>query len=435
MRVKCSSAPVSNSQSDPNTASAKPGMISRGQKRRGRIGGGAGLRGGIGKGTRQKRRRILCWAGPDLNGVPELDSEAFASGGVLTVDLGALGRNYRRLCAEAPRAAVAGVVKADGYGVGAVPVVQALLAEGCRHIVVAHLAEAQALRDIVPPDVELIVLHGPAPGAEAAFAAQGIVPVLNASAQVAAWSALARRDRHVLPAYLQLDTGMSRFGLSEADLATVCAAPGALAGIGLRGVVSHLACADEPEHPANAAQIARFNRMRAQLPPLPASLSASSGIFLGAEAQFDIVRPGAALYGINPTPGQPNPMEPVMRLDAMVMQTRDVAAFTPVGYGHTQCPDHPAHLATLAVGYADGFRRALSGQGQVWFGDQAMPIIGRVSMDSLVVDATGVEVRPGDLVELIGPHRSVDDVAAAAGTIGYEILTGLGRRFVRRYVG
>jgi alanine racemase len=367
--------------------------------------------------------------------VAELDSEAFATGGVLTVDLGAIRRNYRRLCAEAPLSAVAGVVKADGYGLGAVPVVQALLLEGCRHIVVAHLAEALALRDIVPADVELIVLHGPAPGAEAGFAAQGILPVLNSLEQVAAWSARARRDRHVLPAYLQLDTGMSRFGLSEADLALVCNEPGALVGIGLRGVVSHLACADTPEHPANAAQIARFNRMRALLPPLPASLSASSGIFLGPAAQFDIVRPGAALYGINPTPGHPNPMELVLRLEAVVMQTRDISAFTPVGYGHTQSPDHPAHLATLAVGYADGFRRALSGQGQVWFGDQAMPIIGRVSMDSLVVDATGVDIQPGDLVELIGLHRDVDEVAVAAGTIGYEILTGLGRRFVRKYVG
>ena len=364
----------------------------------------------------------------------DIAEASLATGGVLTVDLGAIRRNYRRLRAAAPSAEVAGVVKADGYGLGAPPVVQALLAEGCRKFFTAHLAEALALRDCVPAGAELIVLHGAPPGTETICAEHGLRPVLNSCAQVKAWSGLAQRSRTVLPAYLQLDTGMTRFGLSEGDLPWLNETPGVLAGVALSGVISHLACADTPDHPANAAQIAAFNRMRKALPPLPASLAASSGIFLGEAAQFDIVRPGAALYGINPVPGRPNPMEPVLRLDAVVMQLRDVAAGVAVGYGHTAFTTRPTRLATLAVGYADGFRRSLAGRACAWFGETALPLVGRVSMDSMVVDATGVDLAPGALVELIGPHRDVDDLAAEAGTIGYEILTSLGQRFVRRYV-
>jgi alanine racemase len=357
-----------------------------------------------------------------------------ARGGVLTVDLGAIRRNYRLLRARVAPSVCGAVVKADGYGLGAVEVVRALLAEGCRHFYVAHLAEALALRDIVPAESELIVLHGAAPGAEEIFANTGILPVLNSQAQIGAYAALARRLRHVLPAYLQLDTGMARFGLSAADLEAVTTTPGALVGIGLRGVMSHLACADTPEHPANAAQIAAFRRMLQALPKLAASLAASSGIFLGKEAHFDLVRPGAALYGVAPVPGQAHGLENVVRLDAMVLQLRDVPAGTQVGYGHTHAVTRPSRLATVAVGYADGFYRALSGKGAAYFGEVALPIIGRVSMDSLVLDATGTDLAPGALVELIGPHRGVDDLARDAGTIGYEILTSLGGRFERRYV-
>ena len=353
-----------------------------------------------------------------------------ACGGVLTVDLAALRRNYRILCAAAPNSAIAGVVKADAYGLGAIPVTRALLAEGCRHFFVAHLAEALDLRDVVPPDLDLIVLHGPLPGAEAMFAAQGIVPVLNTQDQIMAWSALARSEGRDLPAWLHLDTGMNRFGLSEAEVEAA-----ALDGIDLRGVMSHFACADTPDHPANAAQLALFNRLRAKLPKLPASLGASSGVFLGNDAQLNILRPGAALYGLNPTPGRPNPMLPVVRLDAVAMQTRDVPAGTPVGYGHTETTAVPARLATLSVGYADGYRRALAGKAAAWFGDRRMKLIGRVSMDSMVVDATGLDIQPGMLAELIGPHCDLDALAEQAGTIGYEILTSLGRRFARRHIG
>ncbi len=355
-------------------------------------------------------------------------------GGVLRVDLGAIRRNYQRLRARVAPAICGAVVKADGYGLGAAQVVRALLAEGCTHFYVAHLVEALALREVVPSTCELIVLHGAAPGAETIFAEAGIVPVLNSLAQIAAWSALAVQMRCVLPAHLQLDTGMARFGLSESDLMNVTSRPDALVGVALRGVMSHLACADTPAHSANAAQIARFAAMRRLLPALPGSLSASSGIFLGAEAHFDLVRPGAALYGVAPVIGVETGLENVVRLDAAVLQVREVPAGTPVGYGHTQTVTRASRLATVAVGYADGFCRALSGKGAAHYGDTALPIIGRISMDSLVLDATGVDLTPGSLVELIGPHRSVDDVARDAGTIGYEILTSLGSRFERVYL-
>jgi alanine racemase len=364
-----------------------------------------------------------------------LTQDELACGGVLTVDLAALRRNYRILREAAPASDVAGVVKADAYGLGAVEVTRALFAEGCRHFFVAHLAEALALRAIVPADAKLIVLHGPMPGAEAEFAARGIVPVLNSPGQIAAWSALAASLGRTLPASLQLDTGMSRLGLSEAELESLLATPGAFDGIGLCGVMSHFACSDTPEHPANAAQIALFGRLRGKFPGLPTSLAASSGIFLGSVAQFDLLRPGAALYGVNPVPGRPNPMRAVVRLDAMVAQIREAPAGTPVGYGHTEATTTPARLATLGVGYADGYRRALAGRASAWFGGHKMKLIGRISMDLMVVDATGLDIAPGMLVELIGPHCDVDALAEQAGTIGYEILTSLGRRFARRYVG
>jgi len=202
--------------------------------------------------------------------------------------------------------------------------------------------------------------------------------------------------------------------------------------------MSHLACADEPYHPANRAQLAQFEAQRRRLPPAPASLANSSGIFLGADYHFDLARPGAALYGVAPMPGAPNPMRAVVRLDARVIQTRAISAGDAVGYGHAYRASGPTRLATLGVGYADGWLRSVGPAGHAFVGDQVLPIAGRVSMDSLTLDISALPadmLKPGDYVELIGPHQSIDAVAAAAGTIGYEILTSLGGRYVRRYLG
>lgn len=370
----------------------------------------------------------------DWNGAAMIDPAITAAGGVLTIDLGAIRANYRALRGMT-QAAVAGVVKADGYGLGAGTVARALVAEGCRIFFTAHLDEGLALRAHVPAQTKVIVLHGATAGAEMRFLEHGITPVLNTVEQVTAWSALAGETGLTLDALVQVDSGMTRFGLSEAEFHHVLAA-GLLDGVAVSHIMSHLACADDPDHPANADQLANFRRMRARLPQAKASLAASSGIFLGADYHFDLVRPGAALYGVSPRPGA-NPIRPVVRLEARVMQVRDVPEGTAIGYGHTQITRRPTRLAVIAAGYADGFMRSLSSVGGAWLGHVRLPIMGRVSMDSSIVDVTDAPfpVVPGTLVELLGAHQGVDDVARAAGTIGYEILTSLGGRYARRIIG
>lgn len=342
-------------------------------------------------------------------------------GGVLTIDLSAVRANYRLLCGMVDGECGA-VVKADGYGLGAAQVARALFDEGCRTFFTAHLAEALALRPHLPVVADIVVLHGPSPGTCHLFREGGVVPVLNSCEQIAEWR-VAAPDK---ACWLQFDSGMTRFGLDEAEIDRID-----LQGLRVRAVMSHLACADDPTHPANAAQLACFQRIRRRFADVPASLAASSGIFLGRDYHFDIVRPGAALYGVNPQPGRPNPLLPVIRLQGRVLQLRHVPEGTAIGYGHIVRTDRPSQLATVAVGYADGFLRSTGTDGGAWAGDAWMKLLGRVSMDSIVLDATGVDLRPGMLVDLIDPRRDVDSVGAAAGTIGYEILTSLGHRFAR----
>lgn len=361
-------------------------------------------------------------------------AEIAAVGAVLTIDLAAIAANYRLLRSRSGSALCGAVVKADAYGLGVARVAPTLLAAGCRHFFVAHLQEGLMLRGCIGVGGSIYVMHGVFPGNEADCLAHDLVPVSNSLAQLARWSALARTCGRRLPAVVQIDTGMSRFGFTEPDLAHLA---NDLQPLDLRYVMSHLACADTPDHPANAEQRARFDVLRTRLPPAPATLAASSGTFLDPVFHYDLVRPGAALYGVAPTAGLPNPLSPVIRLDAKVVQLRDVPAGTPIGYGHSARTVAPARLATIAVGYADGYLRSGSNGGAAWFGDVALPIMGRVSMDSIILDASAAPdgaLHEGSFVELIGPHRDVDAVAADAGTIGYEVLTSLGRRYHRRYL-
>ncbi|MBB2200441.1 alanine racemase [Gluconacetobacter tumulisoli] len=373
------------------------------------------------------------------------DPPAAWAGGLLTIDLGAIAANYRllrdRVGPDAGSGATcAAAVKADAYGLGAERVVPVLAAAGCRTFFVAHLAEGAAIRPLLGADSTIFVLNGAMPGTEADVHRLGLVPVLNSVEQITRWQSLARRLDTPLPAALQVDSGMSRFGLSGGDLDVLMARPAPLAGIVPLLVMSHLACADDPAHPANHAQRTSFLRLRERLPRAPASLAASSGLFLGPDWQFDMVRPGAALYGINPTPGRPNPMRPVVRLQARIVQTRWIGPGTAVGYGAAFIADRPSRIATLAVGYGDGFPRILGARGVAVLPDRpevALPIIGRISMDCLAVDVTDAGDDPleaGTALDLIGPHNSLDSVAAAAGTIGYELLTGLGARYHRVHV-
>ena len=357
-----------------------------------------------------------------------------AAGAVLTVDLAAIVANWRQLgvAAGGPTAAV---LKADAYGLGAAAVAPALFAAGCRQFFVAHLGEALAIRAALPGAM-LAVLNGLAPATEAAMAEAGILPVLGGLDELDAWTAEARRRAAALPCLLHIDTGMNRLGLDEAGLAALAAAPSRLAGAKLRYVMSHLVSAELPDDPLNALQRDRFAAACARLPAAPRSLANSSGIFLGAGWRSDLARPGAALYGINPTPGRPNPMRPVVRLRARVLQVRDIPAGAGVGYNASWRAARPSRIATACVGYADGWMRALSGHGHALFDGAPVPLVGRVSMDLTTYDATDHPLlAAGDWLELIGPGLPPEQVAAAAGTNAYEILTSLGRRYARDYAG
>lgn len=365
-----------------------------------------------------------------------MPAEAAArAGAILTVDLGALSANYARLRQELGGVPCAAVVKADAYGLGLEQAAPALWRAGARHYFVALPDEGLRLRAVLP-EAEVYVLGGLFRGAEADYLARDLRPVLNSLEEVERWSRAAQAAGRVLPAALQLDSGMARLGLPEAEIEVLAGAPERLAGIEPRLLLSHLACAEDPAHPLNREQLARFRADRARLPAMPASLANSSGLFLGPDFHFDLGRPGAALYGVNPQPGRPSPMRQVVRLQAKVLQVRAIDQGRSVGYGAAFRAERPTRIATLALGYADGFLRSISDRGWAWAGGQRLPLAGRVSMDLVTLDVGALppeRLRPGDLVDLLGPEQGVDDLAQQAGTIGYEILTALGRRYHRAY--
>ena len=349
---------------------------------------------------------------------------------VLAVNLEAVVENWRALRGRVGRAECAAVVKADAYGMGAARVAPALADAGCTTFFVALLGEGVALRPLLP-GAAIIALSGAPPGTEEDFAAHGIIPVLNSLGDIARWQAFARRTGTAQAAWVHLDTGMSRLGLSPREAHTLIAEPERLAGLDLKGWMSHLACADQRFHPSSSAQLGRFHQSLARLPKARRSFANSSGICRSRAFHLDLVRPGAALYGINPTPETDNHQRPVFSFAGRILQVRPVDTGMTVGYGATHEVVRPGRIATIAVGYADGDPRSLGNRGQVFIGGLPAPVVGRVSMDLITVDVTDLPenvVRPGGWAELIGPHYTVDQVAAEAGTIGYEILTGLARR-------
>jgi len=355
------------------------------------------------------------------------------AGAVLEVDLAAIVANWWLLCALHPSGPVAGVVKADGYGLGAREVAAALYAAGCRHFFVALLDEALAIRDLVP-EAMLAVLGGLIAGSERDYLAHGIVPVLGSLAEIDAWATAARRLGIALPAMLHVDTGMSRLGLDARELASLQQDHARLEGLDLRYVMTHLVASEVASDPLNQTQRDRFAAACAGLPAARRSFANSSGIFLGDGWRSDLARPGAALYGINPTPGAPNPMHAAVRLRARVLAVREVPAGSGVGYNSTWRAVRPSRIVTAAIGYADGLHRSLSNRGQAFFDGKPVPLVGRVSMDLTTFDATEVSgMVAGTWLEVIGPEQTPDDLAVAAGTNGYEVLTSLGRRFHRIY--
>jgi alanine racemase len=356
-------------------------------------------------------------------------------GGLLTVDLDAIAANYRLLDEASGAARACAVVKADAYGLGAAKVAPALFEAGSRTFFVALLDEAVELRAILP-EAEIHVLDGLFPGTEADFVEHGLVPVLNTLDEVKAWRRHCTRVGRRLPADIHVDTGMCRLGMPDREIEALADEPELLAAMEVRYVASHLACAEEKDDPLNKRQLARFRRYRKALGGADGSLCNSSGIFLGSDYHFQSVRPGCSLYGVNPTPDAPNPMAQVVRLQGRILQLRDVDSPMTVGYGATHRVTRSGKIATVAVGYADGYLRSLSNRGSAYVGDVRAPVVGRVSMDLITVDVSDVPerlVRPGHFIDLIGPHNPVDRIAEEAGTIGYEILTSLGRRYQRVY--
>ena len=362
--------------------------------------------------------------------------DAARTGATLTVDLGAIAANYRTLSGRLGGVDCAAVVKADAYGLGAAHVAPALARAGARWFFVAHLTEALAIRPLLPPACRIAVLNGLWPGIEADFVAHDILPVLNDLGQIDLWRAAAARQGHPLRAIVHIDTGMSRLGLPPAEVDRLANDRQRLDGVDLALVMSHLACAEERDHPLNAIQLDRFRQARRRLPAAPASLAASSGIFLGPDYHFDLGRPGVALYGVNPVPPAENPMRPVVRLTARILQVRSIDPGETVGYGAAHRAARVTKIATVPIGYADGFLRSSSGRGWFRVAGRKAPILARVSMDLITLDVTDLpeeDARPGTEAVAIDDVRTVDDVAADAQTIGYEMLTGLGRRYRRIY--
>jgi alanine racemase len=357
---------------------------------------------------------------------------------VLRIDLKALRHNWAVLNAATGNAECAGVIKAEAYGLGLEQVAHALIEEGCRTFFVATIEEGRRTR-VVEPGAVIYVLDGLLRGSETYFSGFDLRPVLSSLGEIEEWGTFCNHLGRRLPAALHIDTGINRLGLSEADVRRLAARPELLCRFHLKLVLSHLACADEADNPMNEEQRRRFDRLRAMLPDVPASLANSGGIFLSPAYHYDLVRPGIALYGGRVLHDRPNPMKPVVQLSARILQVRDLAPGETVGYGAVFRTDRTARVATVACGYADGFLRALSGSpdkpGPVgYIGDYQVPVVGRVSMDLLSVDVSSVPehlARRGDWVEVIGDRVTIDDLTDMAGTIGYELLARLSRRVHR----
>jgi alanine racemase len=384
-------------------------------------------------GTRSKHARVS----PDAVG----SAEAAASA-ILTIDLGAIAGNWRRLRELSHPAECAAVVKADAYGLGMTEAAPALARAGCTTFFVATLGEGRALRELLP-EATIYVLAGLFAGTAPLFHQHQLRPVLNSAEEIREWADFCARIGAKLQAAIHIDSGMNRLGLSAQEVEVLATAKSLWDAFELTLIMSHLACADEPEHPKSKAQRAVFDTLRAKLPEAPASLANSAGILLGAPYHYDLVRPGIALYGGRARRIGENPSQPVVRLEGRILQVRDVAAGETVGYGATRTLRRPTRIAVVAAGYADGLFRALSTKDDeeglvVFLGPHPAPVLGRVSMDLITIDVTSVpesHARRGQWVELIGPNVSAQELAARAGTIDYEVLTNLGSRALRRYIG
>src|SRR6195952_2534471 len=378
---------------------------------------------------------------PEANEAAAYAAKTATATGVLTVDLDAIVANWRKLEKTAVPAECAGVIKADAYGCGLDPVARALSGAGCKTFFVATLDEARAARAAVP-QASIYVLDGFFQNCGDAFAKIDAKPVIGDLNELAEWDVFCRRSGWAGGAAIHIDTGMNRLGLTLIEAQGIV--PRINAGDhGITLVMSHLACAETLNHPLNAKQVATFREIASLYSGVTASLANSSGVYLGAQFQFDMVRPGAALYGINPTPESDNPMQPVVELKARIVQLRNVERGESVGYGGTWTARRPTKLAIVSAGYAHGYFRAARAKdrtrgAEVIVAGKRCPVAGRISMDLLAIDVTDLPdktARRGHMVTLIGEGITVDEPAHHFGTIGYELLTSLRNRYARIYKG
>ncbi len=352
----------------------------------------------------------------------------------LTVSRQALVENYKTVSAGNTEAAP--VLKANAYGTGALQAFKALRNAGANKFFVATPNEAAELR-AADADADLYVLGGFYTAAGSEYVSGGFIPVLNSLEEISRWGALAKTQSRKLPAAVHFDTGMNRLGLCKEETKKLLADPSRLDGIDLRLVMSHFACSDEKDHEMNDRQAESFADIAASFPGIPKSLSNSSGIFRDKNWHYDLLRPGFCLYGGNPTPEATNPMRSVVDLSVRILQIRNVKAGESAGYGASHRFQNDTSLAVVALGYADGFHRSGSNRAKLFWNGQPCPVVGKVSMDLIIVDignVKGQKPAQGEWLEVLGPNQTVDDLANDLGTIGYEVLTSLGNRYERIYI-
>ncbi len=361
------------------------------------------------------------------------------AGGILRIDLYALAQNYETLKSQAPNSECAAVVKANAYGLGADKVGPALWQKGCQKFFVALPGEGIELRKHLP-QAQIFILNGLL-GDEEEYFTNGLIPVIGDLGSLICWNEFAKSKTRKLQAILHVDTGISRLGFTTTDMKEL-EDPNRWAYVDFLYVMSHLACADDAKDPMNYIQQTKLRDIRSALPEnlqaLPVTFANSSGVFLGSDYHFDLLRPGVALYGANPTPDQRNPMTDVIELKGKILQVDTLDKGTTVGYGSTYITQSKERIAKIAIGYADGYPRNLGGVADVSIDGARAPIVGRISMDMLAVNVSGIskeKCSAGNYVTLIGGGITLEEVAEKSGTIPYEILTSLGHRYYRDYVG
>ena len=352
----------------------------------------------------------------------------------LTIDLGAIGNNYLLLKNKITPAICGAVVKADSYGLGADIVSSHLYDLGCNDFFVANIEEALSLRKSLNTKANIYVFGGIREKQEDIFIHNNIIPVLNTEYEIYIWNKFTVNLDYKPKAVIHIDTGMNRLGIKfEYAINNI----NLFQSINIDFFITHMACADDVESEYNKIQLDKFSQFKELFPDKKFSLANSSSIFLGADYHFDIARPGSALYGVNPTPHKDNPMHNVINLDSKIIQINSYKKGEYIGYSSSYKLNHDSVIATIPIGYADGYLRSLSNNSYVYINGNKAPLVGRVSMDLITIDITNISKefqQVGQVVEIIGNNITVDDLANQAGTIGYEILTSLGSRFKRSYI-